>query len=124
MWKICTRQRGIQPLRLRWSLLIQEWCQKQAQDDGYQHVTLSADIASTKAAIQDDAAKAESAGSDVSPLASEIASVDFEVTAAKAVRDKEAKDLSKSEAVLVNIVDTLQRAISFIQRRLPRTLNF
>ena len=58
-------------------LAYPEWCQKQAQDDGHQHETLSADIASTKA---DDAAKAESTGSDVSPLANEIVSPDREVT--------------------------------------------
>ena len=53
-------------------------------------------------------AKTESTGPDVSPLANEIVSADRKVTAAKAVRDKEAKDLSKSKVVLVR----------------PRTLNF
>ena len=96
-----------------------EWCKEQAQDDGHQHETLSADIASTKA---DDAAKAESTGSDVSPLADGILSADREVTAAKAV--KEAKDVSKSEAVLVNVVDTLQRAISFIQKEMAKNNDF
>ena len=45
----------------------------------------------------EDAAKAESTGSDVSPLANEFVSADREVTAAKVVRDKEAKDFSKYE---------------------------
>jgi len=101
-----------------------EWCKEQAQDDGHQHETLSADIASTQAAIQDDAAKAESAGADVSSLASEIASSDSELTAAKAVRAKEAKDFSKSEAELVDVVDTLQRAISIIEKEMAKNPAF
>ena len=44
------------------------------------------------------------------------------MTAAKVVRDKEAKDLSNYEVDLVNFVDTLQRAISFFQRSWPRVL--
>jgi len=101
-----------------------EWCKEQAQDDGHQHETLSADIASTQAAIQDDAAKAESAGADVSSLASEIASSDAELTAAKAVRAKEAKDFSQSEAELVDVVDTLQRAISIIEKEMSKNPAF
>eukprot|EP00450_Noctiluca_scintillans_P037561 CAMPEP_0194549592 /NCGR_PEP_ID=MMETSP0253-20130528/95285_1 /TAXON_ID=2966 /ORGANISM="Noctiluca scintillans" /LENGTH=308 /DNA_ID=CAMNT_0039397023 /DNA_START=76 /DNA_END=1000 /DNA_ORIENTATION=- len=101
-----------------------EWCKEQAQDDGHQHETLSANIASTKAAIQDDAAKAESAGADVSSLASEIASSDSELAAAKAVREKEAKDFGESEAELVDVVDTLQRAISIIQKEMAKNPAF
>jgi len=101
-----------------------EWCKEQAQDDGHQHETLSANIASTQAAIQDDAAKAESAGADVSSLASEIASSDSELTAAKAVRAKEAKDFSQSEAELVDVVDTLQRAISIIEKEMSKNPAF
>jgi len=101
-----------------------EWCKEQAQDDGHQHETLSANIASTQAAIQDDAAKAESAGADVSSLASEIASSDAELTAAKAVRAKEAKDFSQSEAELVDVVDTLQRAISIIEKEMSKNPAF
>ena len=38
-----------------------EWCKDQAQDDGHQRETLDASIASTGAAIENFAAKAESA---------------------------------------------------------------
>ena len=36
------------------------------------------------------------------------------------MKDKEAQDLSKSEAVLVNVVDTLQLAIWFIQKEMAQ----
>ena len=61
-----------------------EGCEDQAQDDGQQQETLDAKIASTNAAIENFAAKVESA-----------------------VREKEAKDFSKSEAELLDVVDTL-----------------
>ena len=57
-----------------------EWCKDQAQDDGHQQETLDASIASTNAAIENFAAKAER---------------------------KEAKDFSESEAELLDVVDTL-----------------
>ena len=57
-----------------------EWCEDQAQDDGHQQETLDASIASTSAAIEKLATKAESA-----------------------VREKEAKDFSKSEAELLDV---------------------
>merc|ERR1719414_2422993 len=101
-----------------------EWCKDQAQDDGHQQETLTASIASTNAAIENFAAKAESATADISSLASEIASADSEFTAASAVREKEAKDFSKSEAELVDVVDTLQRAISIIQKEMSKNPAF
>ena len=52
-----------------------EWCKAQAQDDGHRQETLDDSIASTNAAIENFAAKAESA-----------------------VSEEEAKDFSKSEA--------------------------
>ena len=94
-----------------------EWCKDQAQDDGHQLETLTASIASTNAAIENYAARAESATADISSLASQIASADSELTAARGVREKEAKDFSKSESELLDVVDTLQRAISIIQKK-------
>ena len=101
-----------------------EWCKEQAQDDGHQQETLTASIASTKAAIENDAANVESATADISSLASQIASSDSELTAASAVREKEAKDFSKSEAELLDVVDTLQRAISIIQKEMAKNPAF
>ena len=46
------------------------------------------------------------------------------MTAAKAVRAKEAKDFSKSEAEMVDVVDTLQRAISIIQKEMTKNPAF
>ena len=40
------------------------------------------------------------------------------------MREKEAKDFSKSEAELVDVVDTLQRAISIIQKEMAKNPAF
>ena len=49
---------------------------------------------------------------------------DAELAGARAVREKEAKDKSKSEAELVDVVDTLERAISIIQREMSKNPAF
>ena len=66
----------------------------------------------------------ESLGSDIISLATGIAASDAELAGATAVREKEAKDSSKSEAELVDVVDTLERAISIIQREMSKNLAF
>ena len=78
----------------------------------------TANIASTKAAVENNAAKVESISSDISSLASQIASSDPELTAVIAVREKETKDFSTSKAELMEVVDTLQRAISILQKKI------
>ena len=78
-----------------------EWCKDQAQDDGHQQETLDASIASTNAAIENFAAMAEGA-----------------------VREKEAKDFSKSEAELLDVVNTLQRATSIIRDEMAKNRAF
>ena len=63
-------------------------------------------------AIENDAAQVESSGADITSSANGIAASDAELAAAKTVREKEATDHSKSEAELVEVADTLKRAIS------------
>ena len=43
-----------------------------------------------------------------------------ELTSAKTVRIRKAKDFRKSGAELVNVVDTLQRAISIIEKEMTK----
>ena len=51
-------------------------------------------------------------------MANGIAASDAELAAAKTVREKEATDYSKSEAELVEVADTLKRAISELSERM------
>ena len=75
-----------------------EWCQEKAQDvSHHQQETFHADIASTKAAIEDDAAQVQSSGPGVASLITGIAASDAELATAEAVCKKGA-DYSKSEA--------------------------
>ena len=46
------------------------------------------------------------------------------LTAAKAMRTKERKDFSKSETELVDVVDTLQRAISMVKKEMTKNPAF
>ena len=49
-----------------------QWCKELAEDNGQQYETLSSNIASTKAAIEDDTAKIASISADIASLASEM----------------------------------------------------
>ena len=100
------------------------WCTEKAKDDAHQQETLNANIASTKAAIENDAAQVESIGAHIASLAAGIAASDNELSAATVVRTKEETDYSKSESELVDVVDTLERAISIIQREMAKNPAF
>ena len=69
-------------------------------------------------AIENDAAQVENSGADITSLANGIAASNAELAAAKTVREKEATDYSKSEAELVEVADTLKRAISELSERM------
>ena len=69
-------------------------------------------------AIENGAAQVESSGADITSSANGIAASDAELTAAKTVREKEATDYSKSEAELVEVADTLKRAICELSERM------
>ena len=62
-------------------------------------------------AIENDAAQVENSGAD-------IAASNAELAAAKTVREEEATDYSKSKAELVEVADTLKRAISELSERM------
>ena len=63
-------------------------------------------------AIENDAAQVESSGADITSSANGIAASNAELAAAKTVRERQATDYSKPEAELVEVADTLKRAIS------------
>jgi len=63
-------------------------------------------------------------GVDINSFAIVIASPCAELAAATVGRGKEAKDYSQSEAELVDVVGTLERAFSIIQREMSRNLVF
>ena len=84
------------------------------QDDGNQDKIL-------KAAIEDITAKVASPSSHIAPLASQIASY-RDLNVASAVRHMETKDFSTSEVELMDVVDTLQRAISILEKEIAQNV--
>ena len=69
-------------------------------------------------AIENDAAQVESSGADIASLVNGIAASIAELAAAKTVREEEATDYSKSEAELVEVADTVNRAIFELSERM------
>ena len=81
------------------------------------HETLSSNLASVKAAIEDDDAKFANISKDVASVASQTVSSGSDLTAASAVRAKGSRDLSESEIELMEDVDVIQRVISTTSRK-------
>ena len=99
---------------------VENLVQRASTGDGHQQRTLSSNIASRKAAIEDDAAKVESKSANIASLAIQIASLDSDLAAASAVRTKETQDFSNSEADFMDAIDTFQRAISILQKEMAK----
>ena len=97
--------------------LIHSCAKSKRRHDGHQEETLTANIASTRVAIENKAAKDESTSSDTA-RDSQFSSADLQLTAAIAVREKDIKEFSTSEAELMDVVNTFQRVIAIIQKEM------
>ena len=93
---------------------------EQAQGDGIREEPLAASIASTKAAIESNAVGIEGTSLDMASLTCLIVLSDSEITNAVALRAKETKDSSASEAELLDVIDTLQRVIRILQEEMAK----
>ena len=98
-------------------------CNEQAPTGGHQEETLTANIASTRVAIENKAAKDESTSSGTA-RDSQFSTSDSELTAAIAVTEKDIKEFSTSEAELMDVVNTFQRVIAIIQKEIDQESSF
>ena len=99
-----------------------EWCLHEAQDDSHQQETRNADIGSTKAAVENDAVQVESSEAGIASLVNGIAASDVELAAVEAVSEKERTDYNKSEGELMQVMDTLESAISNMQKETSKRI--
>ena len=91
-----------------------------AADDGYQQETLLVDIAFAKAAIGYDVAEVESFGSDIVSSASGF----HPNRRVESCHKREVQDHSKSETQFLDVVDTLERATSIIEKVMATDMTF
>merc|ERR1719389_676739 len=97
-----------------------EWCDDVSKNTGFEIKTAKAAKAKLEAAIDDYSSKIEAGAAQIESLASSIATADTELKDATAVRDKENADFLAAEKELVDVLDTLDRAIGILQREMAK----
>jgi hypothetical protein len=95
-----------------------DWCQNGAQDKHWEIKTAKAEIEDLEATISKEAAIIDSSTSKISELAASISTDEADLKAATEIRDKEHADFAASEGELVDALDTLDRAISIIEKNM------
>merc|ERR1719245_1006160 len=96
------------------------WC-----DDAARNTKLSIKTAETKkakleAAIGKAAGDADASASKIDELASSISEGQGDLDSASKIREKEATDFTAKEAELVDVVDTLGRAIGLLEKEMAK----
>jgi molecular chaperone GrpE (heat shock protein) len=97
-----------------------EWCEDQAKNLEFEIKTGKAESESLKAIIEEQTATATSLTAKLDELASSIAADESDLKNATEIRAKEAADFQAEEKELSEVIDTLERAISVIQREMSK----
>jgi len=97
-----------------------EWCDDSAKNAGFAIKTATSEKEELEAKIADLAAKIETNTAKIEDLSGTIASDEKELKEATAIREKELAEFAKSEAELVDTVDTLGRAVGILEKELAK----
>eukprot|EP00928_Gymnodinium_smaydae_P099535 TRINITY_DN952_c0_g1_i2.p1 TRINITY_DN952_c0_g1~~TRINITY_DN952_c0_g1_i2.p1 ORF type:complete len:717 (+),score=175.35 TRINITY_DN952_c0_g1_i2:74-2224(+) len=98
-----------------------EWCDDTFTNKKFEIKTATSEKEKLEAKIADFAGKIDASESKISDLASSIASSTSDLKSATAIREKEASDFASSEGELIEVVDTLGRAISILEREMQKS---
>lgn len=97
---------------------FKDWCENGAKDKKFEIITAKASIEDLTATIGKAKADISSGGSKIDELAGDISTNDADLKAATQIREKEAHEFLATETELMDVVDTLDRAINILERKL------
>jgi len=97
-----------------------DWCDDAAKNTGFQIKTATATKGKLEAAIGEETSAISAAVTKIDELAGSIAADEADLKSATAVREKEASDFSAAETELMDVIDTLGRAITVIEREMQK----
>merc|ERR1719362_1325921 len=97
-----------------------EYCDDAVTEKGFEIKTASSTKEKLEADIGKEAAIAAAAAPRIEELAASIAEDEAELKSAAALREKEAADFSAAEAELLDVIDTLTRALSIVEREMAK----
>jgi chromosome segregation ATPase len=97
-----------------------EWCEDRSKDLAYAIKTGKADVNDLKATIEQEAANIASLDAQIEQLSGDIATDEADLAAATEIRGKEHAAFLAEEKELVEVVDTLGRAATIIEREMQK----
>jgi rubrerythrin len=95
-----------------------EFCEDRSKNFGFEIKTGKGDVQSLEAAIQKETATAESLNAQIEELASGISTNEADLNAATEIRTKEKASFVAEEQELTDVINTLERAISVIEKEM------
>jgi len=97
-----------------------EWCDDRAKNVDYEIKTGKATVADLKASIEEETALSSALNTKIEELAADIGTDEADLKAATLVRNKESADFGLEEKELVEVVDTLDRAVGILEREMQK----
>ena len=97
-----------------------EWCDDTTTEKGFEIKTAKSDQEKLEAKISKLSGDLSAMETKISDLAADIATGSAELKDATLIRDKEQADFAASEKELVEVIDTLGRAITLIGREMQK----
>lgn len=95
-----------------------EWCRTGAKDKEYEIKTAKGDIEDLTATIGKADSDLATAASKIEDLGSSLSTNDADLKAASTIRQKENKEFVATEKEMVDTIDTLERAVNILERKM------
>merc|ERR1740138_1267370 len=95
-----------------------EFCEGRSAELGFEIKTGKGEVADLEATIEKASADIDSLNAKIEELAAQIATDEQDLKAATEIREKEAADFAAEESDLTETIDTIQRAITILEREL------
>merc|ERR1719162_2292407 len=97
-----------------------EMCDDRSKEIGFEIKTGKAQVGELEATIASETATMDSLATRIEELSASIATAEGDLKAATAVRGTEQADFAKEEKDLMEIIDTLERAVAILQREMEK----
>jgi hypothetical protein len=97
-----------------------EWCEERSKNVNYEITTGKAQIEDLNAAIEKSASDISAFSTKIEELSASIASDEADLKAATKIRESEAADFAVQDKELTEVISTLERAISILERELSK----
>jgi len=97
-----------------------EWCEDQAKNLEYEIKTGNSQAEELKASIEEESAKASSLTAKIEDLSGSLAADNSDLKSATGIRSQESASFAADEKELAEVIDTLERAVSVIEREMSK----